>query len=325
MPAIVAAALKKIALLLATDKRTWKAVFWIIGIILVLLFLPVIVILALTQQPEQSRIQPDISSYLTGLSPEKMENMQDFQNAGVQIAEAMAAVGMRKDTIKAQLIYISAFETVEEIDFQEYANLFAAAPDDAMLIESVNEKYGSNIVLEDFCRSYTWVLNVTMNEYMFSDPATKNAADLASWAENAYASGWAYSAGSGGQMHEKLHYRTTDVVGLLLGYLQYDPAGKSFRNEPQTLYYTPHKGLDSMPDAAGVGLFDGELFAVYVGGGQVIFPSADCGFVVKEPLENRDWTCWCTFDAVTYPPEVYAALNPTAAEVTDEINEDLEE
>ncbi len=55
MPAIVAAALKKIAFLLATDKRTWKAVFWIIGIILVLLFLPVIVILALTQQAANRR------------------------------------------------------------------------------------------------------------------------------------------------------------------------------------------------------------------------------------------------------------------------------
>ena len=60
--------------------------------------------------------------------------------------------------------------------------MFAAAPDDAVLIKSVNEKYGSNIVLEDFRRSYIWVLNVTMNEYMFSDPATKNAADLAAWA-----------------------------------------------------------------------------------------------------------------------------------------------
>ena len=59
------------------------------------------------------------------------------------------------------------------------ANLFPAAPDDAVLIESVNEKYGSNIVLDDFRRSYIWVLNVTMNQYMFSDPATKNAADLA--------------------------------------------------------------------------------------------------------------------------------------------------
>ena len=59
--------------------------------------------------------------------------------------------------------------------------------------------------------------------------------------------------------------------------------------------------------------------------GHPAFPSADCGFVVKEPLENREWTCWCAFDEVTYPPEVYAALNPTTEDVTDEINEDLEE
>ena len=69
-------------------------------------------------------------------------------------------------------------------------HLFAVAQNDSDLIAAINSTYGLEIDYDEYMRSYTWVMNSTINEYMFSDESTKNCADLAAWAENAYVSGW---------------------------------------------------------------------------------------------------------------------------------------
>lgn len=241
--------------------------------------------------------------------PDVSGNFDQMESAGQQIASAMESAGVREQTVKAQLIYISCFEGVAVDDFNAYANLFKNAADDAALIDSINQTYGLDIVYEDFMQSYTWVMNTTINEYLFTDAATKNKPDLAAWARNAYVSGWAYRDGAIGEIDTELRYRCADNAGLILGYLRYNPMEKVFAAEPSTLYYTVKGNIDTMPDEEGVVLFDGTNFGVYVGNGEVIFSSADGGCVVKEPLGNRDWTSWCTFDAVTYPQEVTDAVD----------------
>lgn len=157
-------------------------------------------------------------------------------------------------------------------------------------------------------RTYTWVMNSTINEYMFTDSMTKNCADLAAWAENAYISGWGYMNGATGERNESDRVRYADNAGLMLGYLNYNPEEKAFGSSYNTLIYTEQGSVDSMPEVAGIGLFDGNQHGIYVGNGEVVYSSEAVGYIVKEPVSNSGWTSWCTYEGVDYPQEVTDAI-----------------
>ncbi len=73
-----------------------------------------------------------------------------------------------------------------------------------------------------------------------------------------------------------------------------------------------------MPDVQGVGVSNGDDFGVYVGGGQVVFSSAIGGCVQQQALEYGNWTSWCTFDAISYPQEVWDRVNELHSEEENE-------
>ena len=97
--------------------------------------------------------------------------------------------GVKVQTIKAQLIYMSYFEDVQNFNAESYANLFVVTPNDSDLIAAINSTYGLDIDYDEFVRTYTFVMNSTINAFMFTDTGTKNCSDLAAWADNAYISG----------------------------------------------------------------------------------------------------------------------------------------
>ena len=55
-------------------------------------------------------------------------------------------------------------------------------------------------------------------------------------------------------------------------------------------------------------VFDGSQHGIYVGNGEVVFSSADCGYVTKEVVSNGSWTSWCTYEGIEYPQEVTDAI-----------------
>lgn len=316
MSAAVGAALKKIAIYILGDKDKRGKLFVLIGSIaagfLGLMCLPVAVLSSMgsmeVEPPEIDKSLFNESAIMAGLSSEQQEQITNIQNQGQAIKDAITSAGVRSQTIKAQLIYMSYFEDVQNFNAESYANLFAVAPNDSDLIAAINSTYGLEIDYDEFMRTYTWVMNSTINEYMFSDESTKNCTDLAAWAENAYVSGWGYMNGFIGERNEADRIRYADNAGLMLGYLNYDPMEKVFDPNYDTLVYTEQGGIDTMPEVAGIGLFDGSQHGIYVGNGEVIFSSADCGYVTKEPVSNGSWTSWCTYDGVTYPQEVTDAI-----------------
>lgn len=188
---------------------------------------------------------------------------------------------MRDQTIKAQLIYMSYFDEVQNFYAESYADLFVVAPNDSDLIAAINSTYGLDIDYDEFVRTYTFVMNSTINAFMFSDTSTKNCADLAAWADNAYVSGWGYMNGYIGERNETDRIRYADNAGLVLGYLNYDPMEKVFNSAYSTLVYTEQGGIDTMPEVVGIGVFDGSQHGIYIGNGEVIFSSADCSYVTK--------------------------------------------
>ena len=335
MSAAVGAALKKIAIYILGDKDKRGKLFVLIGSIaagfLGLMCLPVAVLSSMgsmeVEPPEIDKSLFNESAIMAGLSSEQQEQITNIQNQGQAIEDAITSAGVRSQTIKAQLIYMSYFEDVQNFNAESYANLFAVAPNDSDLIAAINSTYGLEIDYDEFMRTYTWVMNSTINEYMFSDESTKNCTDLAAWADNAYISGWGYMNVFIGERNETDRIRYADNAGLVLGYLNYSPTDKKFDSAYSTLVYTKQGGIDTMPEVIGIGVFDGSQHGIYVGNGEVIFSSADCGYVTKEVVSNGGWTSWCTYEGVDYPQEVQdkiIEINNVTEENTEESNEETE-
>ena len=230
----------------------------------------------------------------------------------------MANAGVRDQTIKAQLIYMSYFDEVQNFNAESYAHLFVVAPNDSDLIAAINSTYGLEIDYDEFVRTYTFVMNSTLNSYMFNDAGSKNCSDLAAWAENAFISGWGYKGGAAGERDEIDRIRYADNAGLVLGYLNYSPTDKKFDSAYSTLVYTEQGGIDTMPEVVGIGLFDGSQHGIYVGNGEVVYSSESVGYVTKEPVSNGSWTSWCTYEGIEYPQEVEDAIESLSGESSSE-------
>ena len=312
MSATVAAALKKIAIYILGDEKKRGKLFVLIGSIVVgfigLMCLPVAVLSSMgsmeVEPPEIDKSLFNESAIIAGFDSEQQAKITEIQNGGQAIEDAMTGAGIRSQTIKAQLIYMSYFGRVQNFNVESYVNLFAAAPNDSDLIAAINSTYGLDIDYDEFIRTYTFVMNSTINAFMFSDTSTKNCADLAAWADNAYISGWGYMNGFIGERNETDRIRYADNAGLVLGYLNYDPMEKVFDSAYSTLVYTEQGGLDTMPEVAGVGLFDGSKHGIYIGNNEMIYSSEAVGYITKDFVSNGGWSSWCTYEGVDYPQEV---------------------
>ena len=317
MSAAVAAAVKKIAVYVLGDEHKRGKLFVAVGSIIAgflgLMFLPIAVISSIgsmnIEPPDIDKSLFTESALLESLDSEQQAEITNIQNQGQAIEEAMTNAGVRDQTIKAQLIYMSYFNEVQNFYAESYADLFANSTNDSDLIAAINSTYDLEIDYDEFIRTYTWVMNSTINEYMFTDSTTKNCADLAAWADNAYISGWGYMNGFIGERNETDRIRYADNAGLVLGYLNYDPMEKVFNSAYSTLVYTEQGGIDTMPEVVGIGVFDGSQHGIYVGNGEVVYSSESVGYVTKEPVSNGSWTSWCTYEGIEYPQEVEDAIN----------------
>ena len=312
MSTAVAAALKKIAAFILSDKELRGKTFVIIGSIIAgflgLMCLPAVVLLSLGnmefEPPEIDKSLFNEAAFIENLSDEQQAQLVNLQNQGQAIENAMVNADCKNQTIKAQLIYLSFFEGVQNFNVDSYANIFKNSPDDKAIIDTLNSTYGLKIDYSEFMKSYTWVMNATINGYMFADSKNKNAADLAAWAENAYISGWGYKDGAFGDRDESDRIRYTDCAGLILGYLRYDPEQKMFNSEPSSFHFTSKGSLDKMPDEVGIILSDGTDFGVYVGGGEVIFASEELGYVTKEKVADGTWNSWSSISGAAYNTDI---------------------
>lgn len=316
MSAAVAAAVKKIAIYILGDEHKRGKLFVAVGSIIAgflgLMFLPIAVISGIgsmnIEPPDIDKNLFTESALFESLDSEQQAEITNIQNQGRAIEDAMTNAGVRDQTIKAQLIYMSYFEDVQIFNAESYANLFVVAPNDSDLIAAINSTYGLDIDYDEFVRTYTFVMNSTINAFMFTDTSTKNCVDLAAWADNAYISGWGYMNGYIGERNENDRIRYADNAGLVLGYLNYNPMEKVFDSAYSTLVYTEQGGIDTMPEVIGIGVFDGSQHGIYVGNGEVVYSSESVGYVTKESVSNGRWTSWCTYDGVTYPQEVTDAI-----------------
>ena len=245
MSATVAAALKKAAVyILGDEKKRGKLVTVVLSAavgLLLLLCAPAVMLSSLGEAGEEAQV-PELhinaDDFYSSLDSESRQRLDDIRSAGNDIANAMDEKGVKVQTIKAQRIYMSYFEDVQNFNAESYADLFVVAPNGSDLIAAINSTYGLEIDYDEFVRTYTFVMNSTLNSYMFNDAGSKNCSDLAAWAENAFISGWGYKSGAVGERDESDRIRYADNAGLVLGYLNYSPTDRVFGCDHSTLIYT---------------------------------------------------------------------------------------
>lgn len=303
------AAVVKFLLSLLADEKARRRILMIIGSVvaglLCMMILPFVVLSTLNQtDPPEIEIEFNESELLSAIDTDRLTAMEsDCQT----IADMLSYKGLSNQIMKAQLIYLSYSDDGEITDFDEYTSIFHIE-DDNILIDHLNSDYAFEIDKDEFQRTYLLVKNATIDTYLFANPETKNSADLAAWCRNAYESGW-FSESGQGEINSEKQWRTADNVGLILGYFNYFPAERTFGTGIDTLVYTEQGSMDTMPDAAGIGVFTGSEFGVYDGNGQVFFSSADGQTVQKIPLSEPRWISWVTYEGIVYPQEVWDRID----------------
>ena len=169
----------------------------------------------------------------------------------------------------------------------------------------------------------------------FTDPNSKNAADLVTYAIHAWESGWGYVWGTYGNVlteslltykvsqypdgvgnHEDiirtnwLGGRTADCVGLIKGYgwlntetmeIQYGSNGMPDVGADGMYYNAGRKGsIETMPDTPGLAVWKSGHIGVYIGSGEVIEAMDTRYGVVKTKLQGRGWSHWLEVPGIKY-------------------------
>lgn len=190
----------------------------------------------------------------------------------------------------------------------------------------------------EFLRGASPSIELDISE--FTDPSTKNAADLVAYAVHAWESGWGYVWGTYGNVlteslltykvkqypngvgiHETFirnHWlggRTTDCVGLIKGYGWLDPDSMTIEyatngmpdiNANQMYHSATVSGtIDTMPDTPGLAVWFNGHIGVYIGNGQVIEATSTKKGVVKTDLDDRGWTHWLEIEYINYDEGVH--------------------
>ena len=218
MSATVAAALKKIAVYILTDKKALKVVGGIILGIIIIIIMPIVALLGIftgSVDIDTDRLHEMIAEQQS-VAIESWSNVETaMTNAGydsLRIQEAQA------------LFTFALYDHASEPDFaSKLVGCFAQEQTDEELISAVNAAFGTNIVTADFTNVMASTRAAYINSSGYTDPTTKNSTDLVMWAEFAHAKGWGYVWGTYGDVLDKnlFEYKKTQYPDEVGGKAEY--------------------------------------------------------------------------------------------------------
>ena len=246
MSATVAAALKKIAVAVLTNKKLRRVVLGIILGIIIIVMMPMVAILSIFSGDidiDTDRLQDIVMEEMSDEEKAKLQTVEDMMNA---IESAMTEKGFAAERTKeAQVLYtLALYDYAKADDFvDKLIGCFAEDQTDEQLIAAVNAAFGTELKTEDYSKVMNSIRAKAINVSKFVDPETKNNVDLAEWAKQAYAKKWGYVYGTYGEvLNESIlttkisqfpeqvgeneefirqHWlggRTADCIGLIKGY-----------------------------------------------------------------------------------------------------------
>lgn len=338
MSATVAAALKKIAVAILTDKKARKVVLGIILGILIILVMPLAAIIAIFNGDiniDANRLQTLV---VQNMSAEEQARLQRVEDLMYEIEDKMTEAGFDKQRVKeAQVLYVLALSDFsEEAGFvDKLVGCFAEGQTDAELIAAVNAAFGTNLSVDEFTKVMSAIRAVYISTAGYIDPSTKNNLDLVQWAKNAHSRGWGYVWGTYGQVLTRSLYkakaeqypdevggyadfieehwiggRTADCVGLIKGYgwldaeteeIVYNTNGMPDITANEMYHAASVSGtIDTIPETPGLAVWHDGHIGVYIGNGEVVEAMGTRYGVVKTKLEGARWTHWLKIPYISY-------------------------
>ena len=338
MSATVAAALKKIAVAVLTDKKLRRTVLGIILGILIIIIMPVAAVISVFSgdtKIDTDRLQQLVIEEMSDEEKAKLQTVEDTMKA---IETAMTEKGLSAEKAKeAQVLYVLALsDHASQADFvSKLVGCFAEEQADEQLIAAVNTAFGTTLNAEDFTKVMTAIRAKAIYTSAFTDPDTKNAHDLVEWAKQAHAKKWGYVWGTYGEVltesmlngkvsqypdevgskeeYIRTHWlggRTADCIGLIKGYGWYDCESGSIaygtNGMPDigadTMYENAtEKGtIDTLPETPGLALWHEGQIGIYIGNGQVIHAANTNDGVILSEVSGCGFTHWLKIPYIDY-------------------------
>ena len=175
MSASVAAALKKIAVAVLTNKKLRRTVLGIVLGVIIIIIMPVAAVISLFNgdiEIDTDRLQTLV---VENLSAEEKAKLQAVENTMYAIEDEMKAAGFTAEKAKeAQVLYVLALsDYAEQTDFvSKLAGCFAEDQTDEQLITAVNTAFGTTLNAEDFTKVMTAIRAKAINTSGFPKPDT---------------------------------------------------------------------------------------------------------------------------------------------------------
>ena len=202
MSATVAAALKKIAVALLTDKKALKTVGGIVLGVLIIVIMPIVAVVSIFNgsiEIDTDRLQTMV---VENLSAEEQAKLQAVEDTMYSIEDAMVAAGFPARVKEAQVLYVLALSDFADDNgfVEKLVGCFTEEQTDAQLISAVNAAFGTSLALEDFTQVMQAIRAVYIDTSHYTDPSSKNNLDLVQWAIAAEKAGWGYVWGTFGEV-----------------------------------------------------------------------------------------------------------------------------
>lgn len=152
MSATVAAALKKIAVYILTDKKALKVVGGIVLGIIIIIIMPIVAVVSIFNGDiniDTDRLQQMV---VQNMSAEEQARMQFVEDTMYAIEDEMNAAGFEGKVKEAQVLYVLYLSEYAAGDsfVQTLVGCFAAEQTDEQLIAAVNAAFGTKLNAEDF-------------------------------------------------------------------------------------------------------------------------------------------------------------------------------
>ena len=337
MSVTVAAALKKVAAAVLTDKKAGKAVAGVVLAVILIVIFPIVGVtgaLGSLGKADAAQLQAILAE---NLSKQEITKLQTFEDTMRAIESAMAETGFASQTREAQAIYalLLSNDADDSGMIEKLVGCFSAEQTDEQLLANVNAAFCTEIPSEDFTKIMQTVRAVYIDMSHYVDPTTKNNLDLVQWATAAEKAGWGYVWGACGQVLTEsalaskvsqypdevgvqedfirthwLGRRCADCVGFIKGYgwlnaetqeIEYGTNGMPDIGADAMYANATEKGtIDTIPEIPGLAVWHEGHIGIYVGNGEVIHASGTKIGVIQTPIGASGWTHWLKIPYINY-------------------------
>lgn len=247
---------KKAVEVLVSSKKGRKLLLYTVGIVLFIVLLPLIALVGLFGFLMGGDVPIDEQQILGALPSEDQALLAGIDTTCADIHAVFTERGLTEaDAKKAVAIYMACLLGKEGDTFiADLAGCFEDASDTVSVYDNISSAFSVTFT-EDDKKKFDEQYGVTgakkeqaIDTSGFTNPSTKNSADLAAWAKAAETAGWGYVYGTYGTVLDEdllqakieqypdevgtkeafirenwLGRRTVDCVGLIKGYGWYSP------------------------------------------------------------------------------------------------------